>query len=88
MAIEAVNPATGESIRKYEEMTPVEVERVIGKAHEAFLLWRKASFAERAELMKRAAQVLRDNTEEYAILMAREVGKPISGGRAEAEKCA
>ena len=88
MAIEAINPATGESIRKYEEMTPVEVEQVIGVAHEAFLLWRKTSFAGRAELMKTAAQVLRDNNEEYAILIALEVGKPITGGRAEIEKCA
>ena len=88
MAIKAVNPTTGETIKEYKEMTPAEVTSVIEKTHQAFLGWRTTGFAERAELMKRAAQVLRNNSDGYAKLMAQEMGKPISGGRAEAEKCA
>ena len=88
MAIKAVNPTTGETIKEYEEMTPEEVTSVIEKSHQAFLKWRTTGFAERAELMKKAAQVLRNNSDGYAKLMAQEMGKPISGGRAEAEKCA
>lgn len=38
--------------------------------------------------MKKAAGVLRDNADEYAILMAQEMGKPVKSGRSEAEKCA
>ncbi len=88
MTIKVVNPATGETINEYQEMTPEEVKSIIENAHEAFLGWRKTSFAERTELMKRAAQVLRNNAEAYAELMAQEMGKPITGGRGEAEKCA
>ena len=88
MAIKAVNPTTGETIKEYKEMTPEEVTSVIEKNHQAFLGWRTTGFAERAELMKRAAQVLRNNSDGHAKLMAQEMGKPISGGRAEAEKCA
>ena len=88
MTIKVVNPATGETINEYQEMTPEEVESIIENAHEAFLSWRKTSFSERAGLMKNAAQVLRNNAEAYAKLMAQEMGKPIQGGRGEAEKCA
>jgi succinate-semialdehyde dehydrogenase/glutarate-semialdehyde dehydrogenase len=38
--------------------------------------------------MKKAAQIFRDKSEDYARLMAEEMGKPIASGRAEAEKCA
>ena len=38
--------------------------------------------------MKRAGAVLRERANEYAVLMAQEMGKPIRDGRAEAEKCA
>lgn len=88
MPIQAVNPATGETIRQYEEFTSEEVKGIIEQAHEDFLSWRSTSIAERAKLMKSVAQVLRDDKEEYATLMALEMGKPITAGRSEIEKCA
>lgn len=69
-------------------MTPEEVNGILENVHTAFLDWRKRDFATRASLMSRAARILRDHTEEYARLMAQEMGKPIKDGRAEAEKCA
>ena len=86
--IKAVNPTTGETIKDYQEMTPEEVRGIIDKSHDAFLGWRATSFAERAGLMKKAARILRDKAEDYARLIAQEMGKPIKAGRAEAEKCA
>jgi len=88
MAIKAVNPTTGETIKDYGEMPLEQVKGIIEKSHKAFLGWRKTSFAERARLMKKAAQILRDKAEDYARLMAQEMGKPIKGGTAEAEKSA
>jgi succinate-semialdehyde dehydrogenase/glutarate-semialdehyde dehydrogenase len=88
MTIRAVNPTTGETIKEYEEMTPKEARGAIEKSHQAFLGWRRTSFAERARLMKKAAQILRDKAEDYARLMAEEMGKPLKSGRSEAEKCA
>jgi succinate-semialdehyde dehydrogenase/glutarate-semialdehyde dehydrogenase len=88
MAITTVNPATGEEIREYEEMTPEEVGEILDAAHEAFVSWRRVSFDRRAEPMHEAARVLRDKTDEYAELMAIEMGKPLAGGRSEVEKCA
>lgn len=88
MTLTVVNPATGKTITTYEELTPAETSDVIAQAHNAFLDWKQTSFVERARLMKRAAHILRERANEYAVLMAQEMGKPVKDGRAEAEKCA
>ena len=88
MTIVSVNPATNETIKEYEEMTPAEVEDIIVGAHQTFLQWRRTSFIERADCMRKAARILRDNAAEYARLMTQEMGKPIKDGRGEAQKCA
>ena len=87
MTMKAINPSTGKLIREYEEMTAEEVRRGIESAHHAFLAWRKAGFAKRAEALTRAARILRDNAQGYATLMAEEMGKPVKEGREEIEKC-
>lgn len=86
--LESRNPATDELIRSYEWMSDEEVERTVQASHEAFLSWRKVPFAERARLMRRAGQAVRDNKDEYARLMTQEMGKPITQSRGELEKCA
>jgi succinate-semialdehyde dehydrogenase/glutarate-semialdehyde dehydrogenase len=88
MAIEAVNPATGQQIRVYDEMTPQQTATAVTEAHQAWASWRKTSFADRAKPMKKAAAALRARKEEFARLMALEMGKPLKQGIAEAEKCA
>lgn len=88
MAIESVNPATGETIKTYEELTPQQTAVAIADAHAAWKTWRETSFAERAKRMRSAAAILRQQKEEFARLMAVEMGKPLKQGVAEAEKCA
>ena len=88
MPIESINPANGQLIRRYDEMTPEAVSSVVHAVHDTWLTWRDASFAERARLMKKAASILRTRTDELAALMAREMGKPLKQGVAETEKCA
>jgi succinate-semialdehyde dehydrogenase/glutarate-semialdehyde dehydrogenase len=88
MSLVSINPATDEEIRTYEEMSSTEVAEIARKAFEEHLRWREVSFADRARLMKNAASLLRERTNEYGELMTKEMGKPIAGGRAEAEKCA
>jgi len=88
MSLEVVNPATGETVARYDEMTPVEAEAAVAAAHQAFLPWRRTEFAQRAALMLKAAERLRDREDELARLMAGEMGKPVKQGRAEVAKCA
>jgi succinate-semialdehyde dehydrogenase/glutarate-semialdehyde dehydrogenase len=88
MTIASVNPANGQQIKTYDEMTPEQVSAAVVQTHDAWKSWRKTSFAERGRLMKRAAEILRQRKEEFARLMAIEMGKPLKQGVAETEKCA
>ena len=88
MTIQAINPATSEVLKTYEEMAPATVKDIVSKTHEAFLGWRRTTFSDRAGLMRKAAEILRANAGEYAHLMAQEMGKPVRDGVAEAQKCA
>jgi succinate-semialdehyde dehydrogenase/glutarate-semialdehyde dehydrogenase len=88
MPIVAIDPATAEPIQRYAELTAAEVERAIEGAARAFEAWRRAAPGSRAAPMLRTAALLRERSESYATLMAREMGKPVREGRAEVEKCA
>ncbi len=88
MPLESINPADGRLLETFPEWTDQEVDEAIDASQRAWLDWRTTSFGERAALMRRAAQVLRDNSDLYARTMALEMGKPVSEGRAEVGKCA
>src|SRR5215472_18496369 len=88
MKIKSINPANGETLDTYDEMTPEEAAAAVENAHEAWTSWRQTPFAERGRLMTRAGLILRKRKHELAKLMALEMGKPLTQGIAEAEKCA
>src|SRR5438093_142446 len=88
MALSSINPSSGELLESFEEATPAALERVLEHAWQAFLGWRTRAFAERAERLREAARVLRGKKAEYARLMALEMGKPVTQGEVEVEKCA
>lgn len=88
MSIEIRNPATGVLVKTYEEMSEKETDQIIDDVHDAFLDWQHTSFDTRKHLMKKAAEVLRANADEYAKLMTTEMGKPYKSGISEVEKCA
>jgi succinate-semialdehyde dehydrogenase/glutarate-semialdehyde dehydrogenase len=86
--LEAVNPATGERIRRYPKMSAPAVTELIGRVQEAHEEWRATEFADRSRCMRAAAGVLRERAREFAELMTVEMGKPIKDALAEVEKCA
>jgi succinate-semialdehyde dehydrogenase/glutarate-semialdehyde dehydrogenase len=88
MAIQSIDPTSGDVIASYEQMAPEAVQGIVEHVHEAFLGWRQTSFSDRSMLMRKAAQVLRDNARDCARLIAREMGKPLRDGIAEVQKCA
>jgi succinate-semialdehyde dehydrogenase / glutarate-semialdehyde dehydrogenase len=88
MALKAINPATGKVIAEYDEMSGTQAAEAVEAAHKAFLDWRLKSFADRAKPMRETARLLRARARQYGRLMGEEMGKPITGGLAEVEKCA
>jgi succinate-semialdehyde dehydrogenase/glutarate-semialdehyde dehydrogenase len=85
--MKSINPTTGEVVAEYPEHDDREVDSRLEAADRAFRQWRETSFAERAEAMSRAGEILEKRKDELARLMAIEMGKPVAAGRAEAEKC-
>jgi succinate-semialdehyde dehydrogenase/glutarate-semialdehyde dehydrogenase len=88
MAIESLNPATGESLRTFAEMGKEEVDRILDAAVAAQKAWARVPIAERAVPMRKVAALLRERAPELGRLAAIEMGKPLKDGAAEAVKCA
>jgi succinate-semialdehyde dehydrogenase/glutarate-semialdehyde dehydrogenase len=88
MPIASINPATGETVATFEALTADDIERKLQRAAEAFELNRARSFAERAERMRKAADILESRAEQFARLITLEMGKPITAAVAEVKKCA
>jgi succinate-semialdehyde dehydrogenase/glutarate-semialdehyde dehydrogenase len=86
--MQSINPANGELIAEYPEPSPAEVAAILKASRDAFQKWRRTSFVERADPLRRAGTLLRERRDDLARLMALEMGKPLAQGRAEAEKCA
>ncbi|AUY52869.1 NADP-dependent succinic semialdehyde dehydrogenase [Streptomyces sp. CB01881] len=88
MPIASVNPATGETLETFEPLDTAGLEQRLARAEEAFRTYRTTSFAHRAELLRRAADLLDEDRESVARTMTEEMGKPLTAARAEAAKCA
>lgn len=87
-SFDAINPATEEKIASYSATTPAEVDQALDTAVAAQREWRDAGFAARAEVLRRAAELLLRDRDEHARRMSLEMGKPLGEGRAEVDKCA
>lgn len=88
MLIETINPANGQIIKAYKTMSATTVNTVIEQTQQAYLQWSQQSIAKRCQSMLALSQLLLDNKQQYAKLVAQEMGKPIVAGIAEVEKCA
>ena len=88
MAIATINPATGETIKKFDALTDAQVDQKIQRAAEAFPKFHKLSFADRGKMMMRAADILESEKDSLAHLMTLEMGKTLRSAVDEAVKCA
>jgi succinate-semialdehyde dehydrogenase/glutarate-semialdehyde dehydrogenase len=86
--MKSINPATGALTREFPELTDAELEQKLVKATRAFRTHRRTSFADRAQHMLRAAEILEAEKRQLGELMVQEMGKTIGAAIAEAEKCA
>ena len=86
--MKSINPATEEEIARYDQMGDRRLADIVQSANNGQDQWRKRSFDERANLLRNAADILEDRKEEFAELMAQEMGKPLPEGVSESEKCA
>ena len=85
--LQSINPATGEIIKTFEELTDEQINQSIEKAQTAFLEWRRVSYADRAVMMKKLGNLFRSKSRELGEIVTKEMGKPINQAVAEVEKC-
>jgi len=83
-----INPADGNTLEAIAEFSDSRLRQALEAVAGAAPAWRGTPIGERARLMREAARVLRQHSEEYARLMTMEMGKPIREARAEIEKSA
>jgi succinate-semialdehyde dehydrogenase/glutarate-semialdehyde dehydrogenase len=88
MAIASINPATAETLQTFEPLSQQQLDDKIRLAREIFHNYRRTSFADRAQMMLRAAEILEAEKKDFARVMTLEMGKPINSAVQEAEKCA
>ncbi|KAH8891579.1 betaine-aldehyde dehydrogenase [Thozetella sp. PMI_491] len=85
---EIISPVTGKAIAKVAFAGPEDTVAALETAEKAFESWRDTSTLERCNLLRKAAQVVRDHAEELAMLDAWNIGSPVAIMRQEIEYCA
>ena len=88
MAIATINPATGQVIKTFDPLSDSQVDEKIRRAAEVFPKFRKLTFAERGQMMRKAADILEAEKDGIARLMTTEMGKTLRSAADEAAKCA
>ena len=86
--VRVINPTTEQKVAEYREDSSEEVERILGRAARAFPMWSRTAVGERAACFRKLSGLLRERKPHLAELMTLEMGKLISAGKAEIEKCA
>ena len=74
--LESLNPATGEPVGSVETITPAKVQAVVDDVARVQPAWAELTLADRADYMRRAADVILDEIDEIAELLSSEQGKP------------
>ncbi|MDW4548060.1 betaine-aldehyde dehydrogenase [Defluviimonas sp. D31] len=75
--IEVIYPATGEVIARVHEATPAVIERAVASAARAQADWAALKPVERARILRRAADLIRERNRELSELETLDTGKPL-----------
>jgi succinate-semialdehyde dehydrogenase/glutarate-semialdehyde dehydrogenase len=85
MAIQTVNPFDNKIVKSFNEMTDAQIEKSIANAHQAFQSWKKVNFTTKAQVLTKAAAIMRLQKEDFARIITIEMGKLINDARGEIE---
>ncbi|MFJ4082574.1 NAD-dependent succinate-semialdehyde dehydrogenase [Streptomyces iakyrus] len=77
------NPATGEELCRVADASPADGQRAVDAAVAAQAAWAATAPRTRSEILRRAYDLITARTEDLALLMTLEMGKPLAEARAE-----
>jgi succinate-semialdehyde dehydrogenase/glutarate-semialdehyde dehydrogenase len=78
-----INPATEEVVAEVAYGGRAETRRALQAAHKALPLWRKQNAWERARVLKKTAELMRERVDAIARTLTMEQGKPLAEAKAE-----
>ena len=88
MGIASINPATGTVVQTFVAMDEQAIATRIDRAHQAFLTYRHTTFEQRAQWLRRLADLLEKDCEVLGEIATLEMGKTWAAATAEVRKCA
>ncbi|GAA1688484.1 NAD-dependent succinate-semialdehyde dehydrogenase [Microbacterium sediminicola] len=77
------DPATGDVVKTIADASPADGIAALDAAAEAFPSWAATPARSRAEILRRAFDLLTARAEDFALLMTLEMGKPLAESRGE-----
>jgi succinate-semialdehyde dehydrogenase/glutarate-semialdehyde dehydrogenase len=80
-----INPATEEKIADVADLTPNETKTAIENAEQAFSKWKETPIKERSSILRKWANLIRDNLDDLAVIITTEQGKPLAEAKGEIE---
>ena len=83
MSYQSINPYNGKLLKTFKELTNPQLEKAVKTAAAAFEIWRQKSFAERAAVVARAAEIMHARVDEFAKPVTLEMGKLFSQAQGE-----
>ena len=83
MAYQSINPNDGKLVRSFEHLGAGQLELSLADAESCFHSWKLVSYAERAVVLHRAAELMRSHVDDFAKLATLEMGKRIAEARGE-----
>jgi betaine-aldehyde dehydrogenase len=75
--VETTSPGTGESLGRVGDASAADVDAAVTAAKAGFREWRKVLPLERAKMLRRVAELLRQNARELALIDAADCGNPV-----------
>jgi succinate-semialdehyde dehydrogenase/glutarate-semialdehyde dehydrogenase len=82
-AYESVNPNNGQHMQTFPALTDANLEKKLAAAANTFQMWKRTSYADRAVIIARAADLMRANVDKFAKHATMEMGKLINEARGE-----
>jgi len=88
MPIQTTNPYNNKVVKTFEEISDDQLEKKLGKADKAYRSWKNTDVKERAQLLQKVADLMRQKKTELSKLITLEMGKLIAQSESEIEMCA
>ncbi|MFV8372920.1 NAD-dependent succinate-semialdehyde dehydrogenase [Flavobacterium sp. LB2P74] len=88
MVFKSINPFSQLIIAEHEVLTNTQLNQKLQLSERAFKNWKQTIFQQRADRMKKLANILREKKEELGLLITNEMGKVLSESISEVEKSA